>query len=187
MPPKVKITQQDIVQAAIALVRTGGAVALNARAVATALGCSTQPIFSNFRTMEELQEATIAAAYELYLSFIKREVESAVYPPYKAMGMAYVRFAAEEKELFKLLFMRDRTGEDLSAGPDFEQSVQMICKAGGLSEERARLLHLETWSAVHGIGVMLATSFLPLTEAQISAMLSDVYLALRARHKEEGK
>ena len=31
------------------------------------------------------------------------------YPPYKASGMAYIRFAKEEKELFKLLFMRDRS------------------------------------------------------------------------------
>ena len=36
------------------------------------------------------------------------------YPPYKAMGMGYIRFAAEERELFRLLFMRDRSGEEKS-------------------------------------------------------------------------
>ena len=35
------------------------------------------------------------------------------YPPYKASGIAYIQFAKEEKELFKLLFMRDRTGEKI--------------------------------------------------------------------------
>ena len=29
------------------------------------------------------------------------------YLPYKANGMVYIRFAREEKELFKLLFMYD--------------------------------------------------------------------------------
>ncbi|MBQ3063436.1 MAG: WHG domain-containing protein [Clostridia bacterium] len=182
MPPKVKITREDILAAAVSLVRTGGAQAINARAVAAALDCSTQPIFSNFQTMEDLQLATAAAAYERYLTFIKCEVEGGKYPQYKAMGMAYIRFAKEERELFKLLFMCDRTGADLSPTADFEQSVEMIMQANGVTREQARLMHLEMWSAVHGIGTMLATSFLPLEWELISDMLSDIYQGLRARH-----
>ena len=50
MPPKVKITKEDIINAAVSLVRENGADALNARTVASLLGCSTQPVFSNFAT-----------------------------------------------------------------------------------------------------------------------------------------
>ncbi len=182
MPPKVKTTKEDIIQTALAYVRENGAEALNARAIAATLNCSTQPIFSNFSTMEELKSATINAAYELYLNFINDELESQKYPPYKAFGMAYVRFAAEEKELFKLLFMRNRSGEDLSPSPDFERSVEMIAQANDLSLPKARLLHLEVWTCVHGIGVMLATSFLSLEWELISNMLTDVYQGLRTRH-----
>ena len=57
MPPKVKITKEDIIKTAIELVRREGTGALNARAIAAALSCSTQPIFSNFETMDELQKA----------------------------------------------------------------------------------------------------------------------------------
>ena len=53
MPPKVKISKEDILQTAIELVRKGGEEAVNARAIAGALNCSTQPIFSNFASMEE--------------------------------------------------------------------------------------------------------------------------------------
>ena len=42
------------------------------------------------------------------------------YPPYKASGMAYIRFAREQRELFKLLFMRDRTNEEKAAGEELE-------------------------------------------------------------------
>ena len=102
--------------------------------------------------------------------------------------MAYVRFAKEEKELFKLLFMRDRSGGDTAASPDFEESVQMIMKANGVTIETARLMHLEVWSCVHGIGTMLATSFLSLEWELISDMLTDVYQGIRARHlSKEGK
>lgn len=182
MPPKIKVSREDIIGACIEIVRARGTQGLNARNIATFIGCSTQPIFSNFKSMEELEEATISAAYEIYLDFIKREVESEKYPKYKAFGMAYIRFAREERELFKLLFMRDRTEEDKSRiSPDFKESVEYIMNANGISEEEATLMHLEMWSCVHGIGVMLATSFLPLDEELISRMTSDVYQGVRSR------
>lgn len=185
MPPKVKITKDDIINTAVELVRMSGEQAINARSIAASLNCSTQPIFSNFVTMEELQSAVISNAYERYLGFINREVESEKYPKYKAFGMAYVRFAKEEKELFKLLFMRDRTSEELSTSPDFEESVQMIMSANGVTREKATLIHLELWTCVHGIGTMLATSFLSLEWELISNMLTDVYQGIRARHLSE--
>jgi hypothetical protein len=98
--------------------------------------------------------------------------------------MAYIRFAKEEKELFKFLFMRNRVGEDLNPSADFKASVEMIMKANGISKESAELLHLEMWSCVHGIATMAATSFLMLEEELISKMLSDVYLGACARYRE---
>ena len=185
MPPKVKITKENIVSTALSLVRECGAEAINARAIASALGCSTQPVFSNFATMDELRRAVISAAYAMYLDFIKSEEESEKYPKYKAFGMAYVRFAKEEKELFKLLFMRDRRGEDPSPSPDFEASVEIIMSATGMTKEKAMLMHLENWTYVHGVAVMLATSFLQLDWEFISDMISDAYFGLRSRHLSE--
>jgi len=187
MPPKVKVTKEAIIKTALELVRINGSGALNARSIAAALGCSTQPVFSNFATMEELQEATVKAAYEQYLFFLKKEVENGKYPPYKAFGIAYIRFAKEEKELFKLLFMRDREGKELVPSPDFEESVQMIMSANGIERKKAELIHLEMWVSVHGIGTMLATSFLSLDFELISNILTDIYQGIRARHlsKEE--
>ena len=187
MPPKVKTTREDIVSTALSLVRARGAGALNARAVAAALGCSTQPVFSNFATMEELEAATGAAAYAHYLDFAKKEVESEKYPPYKALGMAYMRFAKEERELFRLLFMRDRSAEDTSPTPEFEGAAEMIAAANSVSLETARLMHLEMWAWVHGVGTLLATSFLSLDWSLIEEMLSDVYWGIRARHVKEGQ
>lgn len=186
MPPRVKITKEEIVSAALELVRTQGAQAVNARTLAAVLQCSTQPVFSNFATMDALQEATAAAAYDIYLDFLKREADSGKYPQYKSFGMAYIRFAKEEKELFKLLFMRDRTGEKMSPSPDFESSVGIIMEANGITREKAELMHLEMWTCVHGIGTMLVTSFLPLDFALVSDMLTDIYLGIRARHTGEG-
>lgn len=185
MPPKVKITKSDIIRTAVELVRVNGEQAINARAIASALNCSTQPIFSNFATMEQLQGEVIASAYELYLSFLKNDAESGKYPTYKAFGMAYIRFAKEEKNLFKLLFMRDREGEELVVSPDFETSVELIMKANNISKETAELMHFEMWACVHGIATMLATSYLSLDWELISSTLTDVYQGVRHRHMSE--
>jgi len=187
MPPKVKITKEEIIRVSVELVKRNGEEALNARAIACAMNCSTQPIFSNFATMEELKTAVIIDAYNHYLGFIKREVESGKYPQYKAFGMAYIRFANEENELFKLLFMCDRQGRELIPTSDFNQSVEIIMKANGVTKEKAELMHLEMWVSVHGIATMLATSFLSLEWELISNMLTDVYQGIRARHTEEDK
>ncbi len=185
MPPRIRITREEIMETALSLLRAEGAEAINARSIAAALGCSTQPVFSNFATMEELRSAVTLAAYERYLGFLQSEVERGEYPRYKSYGMAYIRFAEEERELFKHLFMRDRTGEDTSQSPDFEESVEMIMRANGVPRERAFRMHLEMWAAVHGIGVMKATSFLSLDRELVSDMLTDIYQGIRARHLGE--
>ena len=185
MPPKARITKEDIINTTINLVRQNGMDSINARSIATAMNSSTQPIFSNFESMEDLEKAVIISTYNHYLNFIKLEVESGKYPQYKSFGMAYVRFAKEEKELFKLLFMRDRSEEDTSPSLDFNTAVQLMMETNGISLETATLMHLESWSFVHGIATMLATSFLELDWELISNMMTDVYQGIRQRHTQK--
>lgn len=91
------------------------------------------------------------------------------YPPYKASGMAYIRFAKEEKELFKLLFMRDRSDENITENKEeISPLIDLIKQNLNISEEEAYLFHLEMWIFVHGVAAMAATSYLCL-EAQKTA------------------
>lgn len=186
MPPKVKISRESIVDAATDVVRRCGADALNARAVADRLGCSTQPIFSNFATMEELKSAVLDAANRLYLSRQQQAMQRGDLPPYKASGMAYIRFAAEEPELFRLLFMRDRSHEKTDESTDeLKQMTALVRHNTGLSQEEAFRFHLEMWVYVHGIATMLATAFLPWDWEQISQMLTDAYCSMRQYYCKE--
>jgi AcrR family transcriptional regulator len=187
MPPKARFTKQELIDATLALIRKEGMDALSARNLGEHLGCSSRPIFTLYASMTELQHDVLVQAYALYHQYVAEETASGKYPPYKASGMAYIRFAMEEKELFKLLFMRDRRGEDLTPTADFENSVQIIMDSCGVSHEIASLIHMEMWACVHGIGTMLATSFLTLDWELISNMLTDVYQGIRERHLSEDK
>ena len=186
MPPKVKITKEEIIRTAVELVRRHGAQAINARTVASLLNCSTQPVFSNFATMEDLRLAVTKEADAVCRAYIRRETESGAYPVYKASGMAYIRFAKEERELFKLLYMRDRAAEPEEEDPSLtEQMETQVQHNTGLDSDAARLFHLEMWAFVHGIAVMFATGFLDLDWELVSKMLTDAYRGLRKQYGTE--
>ncbi len=184
MPPKCKFTREQVVEAALAVTRAQGTEAVTARSVAAGLGASPKVIFSLFRNMEELQAEVLRAADSLYRRRISEGMSSGEYPPYKGSGMAYVRFAREEKQLFRLLFMRDRSGETI--GEDRESvrpQLELIEKNLGLDEDAAYLFHLEMWLYVHGIAAMFATSYLDWDMALVSRMLTDGFLGLKLRYE----
>ncbi len=188
MPPKAKFTREEILEGALAIVREEGAKGLTARALGKRLGASACPIFTVFRSMDEVVEGTLARAQSLYEEYLETDMKAGNYPPYKASGMAYVRFAREEKELFKLLFMRDRTGENIVEDRESIRPLLTLLQNNlGLTEEQAYLFHLQLWIYVHGIATMAATSYLEWDMAFISRALTDVYEGLRHQYTEGKK
>ena len=134
--------------------------------------------------MEELRLSVIDAADALCREYMSREVERCQYPPYKANGMAYIRFAMDEKELFKLLYMRYRSAEDLPPETDLNlQMTSIVHSNTGLDRDNALLFHLEMWSFVHGIATMTATGFCRLDWELISQMLTDAYQGLKKHYE----
>lgn len=181
MPPKCRFTREEIIQAALDLTAEKGVGALTARGLAQRLGSSAKPIFGLFANMVEVQQEVVKAANLRYQEYLRQDMSAGRYPPYKASGMAYIRFAREQKELFKLLFMRDRTHEEKVAGDELEALLGLIQKNMGLSRDDAYRFHLEMWIYVHGIATMIATAYLEWDMDFISAALTDAYQGLRLR------
>ena len=188
MPPKFMFKKEEIISAALDITRENGLSGVTARALAAKLGCSVKPIFGLFQNMEEVQQEVITAANRLYQSYLKDEMQKGKYPDYKASGMAYVRFAKEEKELFRLLFMRDRSKEKIEEDrEEVRPLIELIKQNLSLSEDDAFLFHIEMWVFVHGFATMSATSYLNWDEETISNMLTDIYMGLVSRYKGKEK
>ncbi|MCI7275191.1 MAG: TetR/AcrR family transcriptional regulator [Cuneatibacter sp.] len=186
MPRKFLFTREEIVEAAVQLTRKSGISAVTARGLGERLGTSSKPIFSHFENMEQVQQAVLMAANEKYQNYLKTDMASGKHPPYKASGMAYIRFAREERELFKLLFMRDRSGETIEENKEeIRPLLALIEKNLGISEQAAYRFHLEMWVYVHGIASMIATSYLDWDDEMASEALSDAYQGLRHRFTEK--
>lgn len=182
MPPKTKTSREMVINGAMKIVRERGVEALNVRFLAKQLNCSTQPIFSRYKNTDELKSDLIKTAYELYFSYITEDMQKGKYPPYKAMGMSYIRFAIEEKNLFKLLFMSSRKDKESSVAQDWQIAVNCIKNNLGVSEAVANKIHFQMWCFVHGIAVMQATEFNELSLEEISESITDIYNGLKANY-----
>ena len=110
MPAKKKITKEAIIETVVEILRTDGFERLNAR-IAQRLGCSTQPIYSEFAGMEELKAALKEEAEKCYIENVRHYTERSEYSPYMAFGLGFIRFAGEDKALFRYLYMTDSHGE----------------------------------------------------------------------------
>ena len=185
MPPKFKFTKVEMINAALNVTRNNGISGLTARALAAELGCSVKPIFGLFKNMEEVQQEVLTASNLLYQNYLREDMAKGKYPPYKASGMAYIRFAKEERELFRLLFMRDRSNEKIEENKEeIKPLMQLIQQNLGISEDEAYLFHLEMWLYVHGIATMIATSYLDWDDEFISRVITDAYMGLKYRYTE---
>ena len=185
MPPKFKFTRDEITNAALNVTRKNGISGLTARALAAELGCSVKPIFGLFKNMEEVGQEVFIASDLLCQNYLREDMAKGKYSPYKASGMAYIRFAKEERELFKLLFMRDRSREKIEENKEeIRPLMQLIQQNLGISEDEAYLFHLEMWLYVHGIATMIATSYLDWDDEFISRVLTDAYMGLKYRYTE---
>lgn len=180
MPPRIQFTRDDVLAAAFRITRQQGLEAVNARAVAKALGCSTQPLFRAFHSMEEIRAEMLRMAGDVSAANLTRCGELSP-KPYLGSGLAYLQFAREEPQLFRLLFMRDREqdGTQQQVDPTLDFVLSLVMQSTGLSREQAWQFHLHLWVYVHGLATMIATHFVTLPPAEAERMLSRQYHAMR--------
>ncbi len=182
MPARKQITAEAILDAAFEMVRNEGMEALNMRSLAEKCKCSTQPIYLSFSGAEHLKKEVSKRITDYFDNFIRAEIQKGEFPEYKSIGIGYIRFAKEEKRLFKYLFMRERRGDGDWESKRFDDDVYTIMKNYGLYQDDARKLHTEMWIFVHGIAVMYATGYLDWDTQTVSEMVTDVYKGLTAKY-----
>ncbi len=191
MPPKCKFTKEEIIHAALELVRTEGIDAITARALGAKLGSSPKPIFSVFENMDEVQREVIAAARQLYNGYIDFALHQSDMPAFKGVGTQYIRFALTEPKLFQLLFMSEQPQKPDIANvlPVIDENYGLILdsvrECYGLDEQDSERLYRHLWVYSHGIAVLCATNLCSFSPAEIGEMLTEVCVSVLRTIKEE--
>ena len=178
MARKAKITKEAIAAKAFEIVRSQGEASLTAKSLAKALNCSTQPIFWWFENMEEVKSHVVEQANNLFSAYLQRPIEGE--NPYKAIGLHYIDFAIQEKHLFHLLYMSEKScGEDIL---DSDRNKPFILRnlhsIQQIHADDAEWIFREMWLFSHGIATMMATGTANIPACDIGRMLSDVYQGL---------
>lgn len=188
MPPKPIVSRDDIMNAAISLIREQGSDGINARSIAGVLNCSTKPLFRIYDNMEKLKEDVYGKALEFHYSFLKsNEIDEN--DVFLSVGKNYIQFANTEKELFKYIFlannMQFRSLDELADLPDTRDLVEYLATSTGLNKKAAKDLFLELWLLAHGIATMLATNPCVLDNQEIERLLTKAFIAKYKHLKSE--
>lgn len=186
MPPKVRFRKEEIAAAALEIARKQGIDAVTAREVAKKLGVSVGPIFTWYETMEQLKADVHAQARHLYREYIERGLAGPV--PFLGVGQQYLRFAKDEPELYRLLFLR--RADSVSGG-----AMEALKFSQDLARESLiRIYHMEAWMAdcyfrdlwlvVFSFATLIVTDDCPYTDEEMSAVLTEVSLSVCKAYKE---
>lgn len=175
MARKESISKQMILDVAFEMAREEGLANVTARRVAERANCSTQPIFRSFASMEELTDGVYARAIsyfqEYYLQFPRQEKM-----PFCDLGMAYLAFAREEKELFRMLFVSDKPRKPLYEilnGPSENVKAEIQSAAAGGCKDPGGLF-MKMWIFIHGAACMSMTGDYDLTDQETRKMLDNI-------------
>ncbi len=177
MPPKKHIFREDILNAAVNLVQEQGALALSVRNIAKKLNCSTQPIYSEFENMETLRDELMAYIREHYLC---EDAES-----YKQVALSFLNFARREKNLFQLIYLRQRgPGETLFEDPNEAKTIHKLEVNLELPRKKAAEMHRRMQYYCYSMAVMMATCYLNFSEKEINEELTEYYRIILSYYKQ---
>ena len=158
--PEQRVSREQVLDAALAIVREQGEAALSARSVAQRAGCSVQPIYSLFGDMQELVRQLYDHA-RAWVGAYNREHRYDGDNAFESNGLSHLRLARTERALFHFLYLSphmEATGfNEVYESVAIDGVQQCIEELGHLSPETARELYLNMIVFVHGMAAMLAT------------------------------
>lgn len=186
MPPKQRITREMILEKSFSMFCRDGMEAVNARSVAKALNCSTQPIFSYFSGMDDLKNALDQKARD---AFEQALAEARGDSTIDQACAGYIRFAVEQPRLFAHMFLNISEGQAQVTMNAMLRTpvVETECAQASLSQEDAREICQEMWIFAHGLAALQASGQSAFTPEQIQRLITKTHEALRlgAQHSQE--
>lgn len=157
MAPKSKINAEMISEVSYEILKKEGEGAVNARSIASGLECSTQPIYSYFKDMNELISVLLEMAKNDFIKTIKSSIEDE--NPFLSLTSSYIRFAHDNKNVFKFLFFSHYSDD---VGPEgVYKAIITVCPEEKLFGKFSKMNNITSlgymeafinvWSYVHGV------------------------------------
>ena len=186
MAPKNKFTKEEMVEAAMRVVRARGISGLTAKTLADELGTSTQPVFTAFGSMDTVRQKVYAAAVRVYDGYADAGLKEKI--PFFGVGMQYIRFAREEPELYRLLFLTQTPNQECRAMKSMQHLQELVqptlTHVYHITPEEADFYFRDLWFVVHSLSTLIVTGDCPYSDREIGQILTGFSISLCKSIKE---
>lgn len=176
MARKKTIMKSSILDTAYQVVRAEGFDGFTARNIAKEMNCSTQPIYLEFKNMDDLKRELLVK--------IKAHLTETIYAqeriaePVLNDALNYLYFAKEEPVFFKALYLENRLdakqiyaiSEDVLLA-SFEKEEETM---GLQKSDKEQFFHL-FWASVHGAASLIAQGLLVFNEEELIGYLNQSF------------
>ena len=169
MPPIPKISKEMILESCIEIIKKDGIENLNVRNIAYKLSCSTQPIMYHYKNMDMLKEELYTMVDKYHSEFLMKESNI---NPLLSIGLQYIKFANEEKNLFKFLFQSNKFSnfnfKDLidDNNSDLQSMLDIVQKETNLKGNHIKEKFTILFITAHGIASLLANNSMTYNEKE---------------------
>ena len=179
MPPRAKITKEMIVDTAFCIVQEQGIDKVTARSISEKLNCSTQPVLYHFATIEEIKDNVYKKADEYHTGYIMN-MEQDYGNPMLAIGVNYIRFAIEERNLFRFLFQSNEFAGfgilDLVESEEICPLLEVLKQELDMPMEQVKKVFSTLFIFVHGYASLYANNTMVFDEKGVLEALDNVFL-----------
>ncbi len=186
MPSSPKIPKELILENALTMLIREGYAALNIKALAKEIGCSTQPISWHFGNMDGLREALAQEALRYTNQKLTPQSENFI-EAFLQIGFAYVNMAFDEPNLFRFIYM----GESKQYCRGGFSSILTDKGNAALIEGLSQYLHADKNEVgkfvqrmvvyTHGIASLIAVGVLQGTKEEVYKMISEMGIDLLSK------
>lgn len=188
MPPMPTISRDNVLNAAVTIVRNKGFDRVNARNLAEILNCSTKPLFRIYKNMEELKTDIFFFINEYFSKYIYEN--NGLEHGYLGLAMTYINFARVEPRLFKTIFMNNHiTGDSIKnmlSDRDIGKLLMDMSVAAQISLEDARAVYQKMWLLSHGIASLVSSNSNTFETNEVNQLLSDALNGFVLQIKNRG-
>lgn len=183
MAPRNKFTREEMTAAAINVVRKNGIGSLTAQALAKELNISTQPVFTCFGTIGNLKSEVRTEAEKIFDSYIEEGLKEKI--PFLGYGMKYFKFAKEEPQLYRMLFLESNENSALSGMKHAQGMLRpTLMNIYNINENEADRYFRDMWIASHGLATLLVTDSCPYSDTELQKIMTGFSVSILKSIKE---
>lgn len=187
MARKTKYDSHELLNGGILFVKKYGIESMCVRNLTAFIGCSTQPIFKNFKNFDEYKNSLKNKMYDDYRNFVNEIINTKHH--LLTISYAYALYSNKEKNIFNALFNTCLAGTRSIQEILHEEKNNIVIRNSStefnISIADAEKLFINTRFFTHGIATQISSETLKITNEELEKIIHSTITTLIEGVKNE--